>query len=82
MLGKFATILLGPALIGAVGLIVRHILMPSALTPAETEQVGRLAARWGIASLLVLLLIGALLLHFVDEEKGKAQVAYLKQRTF
>ncbi len=78
MLGKFATIL-GPALMGTVGLIVRRILMPSASTPAETEQVGRLAARWGIASILILFLIGALLLYLVNEEKGKAQTAYLTQ---
>ncbi len=78
MLGKFATIL-GPALMGTVGLAARRILMPSAPTPEEMVQVGQLAARWGIASILLLFLIGALLLFFVDEEKGKAQVAYLAQ---
>jgi UMF1 family MFS transporter len=76
MLGKFATIL-GPALMGTVGLAARRILMPSAPTPEEMVQVGQLAARWGIASILLLFLIGAVLLFFVDEEKGKAQVAYL-----
>jgi UMF1 family MFS transporter len=76
MLGKFATIL-GPALMGTVGLAARRILMPSAPTPEEMVQVGQLAARWGIASILSLFLIGAVLLFFVDEEKGKAQVAYL-----
>jgi UMF1 family MFS transporter len=78
MLGKFATIL-GPALMGAVGLAARRILMPAVPTPDEIVQVGQLAARWGIASILLLFLLGAALFYFVDEEKGKAQVAYLRQ---
>ena len=78
MLGKFATIF-GPALVGAVGLAARRILMPSAPTPDEIVQVGQLAARWGIASILLLFLLGAALFYFVDEEQGKAQVAYLRR---
>ena len=76
MLGKFATIL-GPALMSTVGLAARRILMPSTPTPEEMLQVGQVAARWGIASILLLFMVGAILLFFVDEEKGKAQVAYL-----
>jgi UMF1 family MFS transporter len=76
MLGKFATIL-GPALMGTVGLAARRMLMPSTPTPEEMVQVGQLAARWGIASILLLFFIGAALFFFVDEEEGKAQVAYL-----
>ena len=76
MLGKFATIL-GPALMSTVGLAARRILMPSTPSPEEMLQVGQVAARWGIASILLLFLVGAILLFFVDEEKGKAQVAYL-----
>ena len=76
MLGKLAVIL-GPALMGLVGLIVKRVLMPVAPTPAQVIAVGHLASRWGIASLLILFVTGAILFYFVDEEKGKAQAALL-----
>ena len=76
MLGKFAAIL-GPALMGIVGLIVRRILMPPAPTPEQIESVGRIASRWGIGSILLLFLIGSILFYFVDEEKGKQEAARL-----
>ncbi|MDY6837276.1 MAG: MFS transporter [Thermodesulfobacteriota bacterium] len=76
MLGKFAAIL-GPVLVGVVGLATRRILMPPAPTAEQMVQVGELAARWGIGSILVLFLIGGILLFFVDEDKAKAQLAYL-----
>jgi UMF1 family MFS transporter len=76
MLGKLAVIL-GPALMGLVGLIVKRILMPASPTPAQVLAVGQLASRWGIASILILFVIGAILFYFVDEEKGKAQAALL-----
>jgi UMF1 family MFS transporter len=76
MLGKFAVIL-GPALMGVVGLIARRILMPPAPTPEQVTAIGQLAARWGIASILILFLVGAILFYFVDEEKGKQQAALL-----
>jgi UMF1 family MFS transporter len=76
MLGKLAVIL-GPALMGLVGLIVKRVLMPVSPTPAQLIAVGHLASRWGIASLLILFVIGAILFYFVDEEKGKAQAALL-----
>jgi UMF1 family MFS transporter len=76
MLGKLAVIL-GPALMGLVGLIVKRILMPASPTPAQVVAVGQLASRWGIASILILFVIGAVLFYFVDEEKGKAQAALL-----
>jgi len=74
MLGKFAAIL-GPVLIGFVGLIVRHILMPLSPTAEQFVHVSRLASRWGIASILLLFIMGAILLFFVDEEKGKMEAA-------
>jgi UMF1 family MFS transporter len=76
MLGKLAVIL-GPALMGLVGLIVKRVLMPVSPTPAQVISVGHLASRWGIASLLILFVTGAILFYFVDEEKGKAQAALL-----
>ena len=76
MLGKFAAIF-GPALMGVVGLIAKRILMPVAPTPEQVVYVGQLASRWSIGSILLLFLIGAILLYFVDEEKGRAEVVYL-----
>jgi UMF1 family MFS transporter len=76
MLGKFAVII-GPALMGIVGLTVKRILMPPAPTPEQVSAVGQLASRWSIASILILFLLGAILFYFVDEEKGKEQAALL-----
>jgi len=78
MLGKFAAIL-GPLLIGVVGLVVRRILMPASPTPDQIEQVGILASRIGIGSILILFISGAILFYFVDEEKGKAELAVLAE---
>ncbi|MBN1277995.1 MAG: MFS transporter [Deltaproteobacteria bacterium] len=71
MMGKFAAIF-GPALMGTVGLIVRGLMMPVSPSPLQIDHVGKLASRWGIASIIILFLIGAILFHFVDEEKGMA----------
>jgi len=76
MLGKFAAII-GPVLVGGVGLVMRRILMPADPTATELVQVGALAARWSMASVLILFAAGAILLYFVDEEKGRAQAALL-----
>jgi UMF1 family MFS transporter len=78
MLGKFAAIV-GPALMGVVGLIARRLLMPPTPTPGQIEHVGQLASRWSIGSVLILFLIGAILFYFVDEEKGKEEAAYLSE---
>ncbi len=77
MLGKFAAIL-GPVLIGFCGLMAKKILMPPSPTPDQITYVSRLAARWGIASIILLFIIGAILLFFVDEEKGKMEAACLE----
>jgi UMF1 family MFS transporter len=76
MLGKFAAII-GPVLVGGVGLFMRRILIPTDPTATDLVQVGALAARWSMASVLILFAAGAILLYFVDEEKGKAQAALL-----
>jgi UMF1 family MFS transporter len=78
MLGKFAAIM-GPALMGIVGLIVKRMLMPPSPTPEQITAVGQLASRWGIGSLLILFITGAVLFYFVDEEKGKKQAKYLAE---
>jgi len=78
MLGKFAAIL-GPVLIGVVGLMVRRLLMPASPSPEQIQQVGILASRIGIGSILILFISGAILFYFVDEEKGKAELAVLSE---
>lgn len=66
MLGKFAAIF-GPVLIGTVGLIVRGI-----------GYSANFASRMGIASVAILFIVGGILLYFVDEEKGKAEIRHLR----
>jgi UMF1 family MFS transporter len=68
MLGKFASIV-GPALMGAVGLAVRGALMPAAPSAADLIRVGQMASRWSIASILMLFIAGAVLLYFVENPK-------------
>ena len=78
MLGKFAAIL-GPALMGVVGLIMKNLLMPESPSAEQLIQVGQDAARWSIASIIVLFVIGAVLFYFVDEEKGRLEAKYLSK---
>ena len=78
MLGKFATII-GPSLMGVVGLIAKRLLTPPSPTPGQIEQIKHLAARWSISSILLLFLIGGVLFYFVNEEKGKAEIRYLSK---
>lgn len=78
MLGKFAAII-GPAMMGAVGLMVRRLLMPPAPTPEQFKSIGQLASRWSIASILILFIVGAILFYFVDEEKGRQEAAFLAE---
>jgi UMF1 family MFS transporter len=76
MLGKFAAII-GPVLVGGAGLLVRRLLMPADPSAEEMVRVGTLAARWSMGSVLILFAAGAILLAFVDEEKGRRQAAML-----
>lgn len=79
MLGKFAAIL-GPVLMGLAGLMVRRILMPPDPTAEQLVAVGQHAARWGLASIILLFLVGGILFFFVDEDKGRAEAAYLTEK--
>jgi UMF1 family MFS transporter len=56
------------------------MLMPASPSPEQITAVGHLASRCSMASILILFVLGAVLLHFVDEEKGRAEAAYLSQR--
>ena len=76
MLGKFAVII-GPALMGIVGLMVKRMMMPPSPSAEQITAVGQLAARWGIGSILILFVLGAVLFYFVDEDKGRQQAEYL-----
>ncbi len=76
MLGKFAAII-GPALMGMTALLVRNVLMPDSPTPEMLISVGRTAARWSIASVVLLFIIGGILFYFVDEKKGKDEIKNL-----
>ena len=78
MVGKFAAII-GPALIGIVGLWSRKALMPESPSAEQILEVGQQASRLSIASVVFLFVIGAFLLFFVDEEKGKEEAKYLNQ---
>jgi UMF1 family MFS transporter len=78
MLGKFAAII-GPALMGIVGLVVRRMLMPPAPTTEQLISIGQTASRWSIGSISILFIVGVVLFYFVDEEKGKEQAKYLAE---
>jgi UMF1 family MFS transporter len=66
MLGKFASII-GPALMGAVGLMVRQSLMPEAPSVEQMARIGQIASRTSILSLLILFAAGAILLWRVED---------------
>ena len=76
MLGKFAVIA-GPVLMGVTGLAVRRILMPPGASPEQAARIGQTASRFSMGSLLVLFLAGAILFHFVDEEKARENIREL-----
>ena len=66
MLGKFA-VFLGPVLMGGVGLLARSMGYSSDI-----------ASRAGMISIAFFFIAGGLLLYFVDEEKGRAEVRFLE----
>jgi len=78
MLGKFAAIF-GPALMAVIGLTVKKLLMPPAPTPEQIVHIGQIASRWSIGSLILLFVIGLVLFHLIDEDKGRAEAAFLSK---
>ncbi len=66
MVGKFAAIL-GPALMGIIGITVKRVLLISTPYPAQMERISTIATRASIGSVLLLFLAGGLLLYFVKE---------------
>jgi len=80
MLGKFAAIL-GPLLIGVVGLTIKGTLGPLATSPEQQVAISQIASRWGIGSVVLLFVIGAILFKFVDEEEGKREAAYIAEHS-
>lgn len=78
MLGKFAVII-GPVLMGIVGLFARNLMLPPSPTPQQLEAIGQLASRWSIASVAILFLVGGILFFFVDEEKGRREKSALSE---
>jgi UMF1 family MFS transporter len=67
MLGKFAAVF-GPLVMGATGLLIKSIGYSSDI-----------ASRVSITSISIFFIAGAILLYFVDEEKGREEVKYLEQ---
>jgi UMF1 family MFS transporter len=78
MLGKFAAIV-GPLLMGLTGMVAKRLLLPPTPTPEQITATGLLATRMGIISVLLLFIAGGALFYFVDEEKGKGQLAELNE---
>lgn len=68
LIGKFAAIM-GPMLMGLTGLVARRVMMPVDASPEQVIEIGRLASRLGLISIMILFIIGAVLLKMVDEEK-------------
>ncbi len=68
MLGKFAAVI-GPVLMGGVGLLVRWFGYSS-----------NLASRLSIVSISILFIAGGTLFYFVNEEKAKEEIKYLSAK--
>jgi UMF1 family MFS transporter len=74
MLGKFAAII-GPVLMGFSGLMTKRLLLPEFPNPEQIKEVGLLATRTSILSVLILFILGGIVFYFVDEKKGQAELA-------
>jgi MFS transporter, UMF1 family len=78
MLGKFAAII-GPALMGGTGLLVRRWLAVGVTDSDHLTAIGHQAARLSILSVLILFILGGALFYFVDEKRARTEVAALNE---
>ncbi|MBL0715853.1 MAG: hypothetical protein JJV98_19375, partial [Desulfosarcina sp.] len=62
---KFAAIL-GPAMMGVVGLVARRALLDPGASQLQREAATHLATRFSMASVVLLFVIGGGLLYFTD----------------
>jgi UMF1 family MFS transporter len=74
MIGKFAVIV-GPALMGAVGLFAKRLLMPINPSALDVHNIGQLASRISIASILILFVGGGVLFYFVKYKESGPESA-------
>jgi MFS transporter, UMF1 family len=72
MIGKFAVII-GPALMGAAGLFAKRLLMPSGPSAIEVQNIGRIASRISIASILILFIAGGIIFYFTGKDERKSE---------
>jgi UMF1 family MFS transporter len=68
MIGKFAVVF-GPVLMGGVGLFIRSMGYSS-----------NMASRLSITSIALLFIAGGVLFYFVNEEKGRQELAYIQEK--
>jgi UMF1 family MFS transporter len=74
MMGKFAVII-GPALMGTTGLFAKRLLMPNNPSALEAQNIGQLASRISIASILILFIAGGILFYFVKDKASGPESA-------
>ena len=77
MFGKFAVIL-GPALMGSVGLIIKNLLITESTKTSDYQMLSQEASRLSLGSIIILFIVGGIFLFFVDEKKGKLEAKYLE----
>jgi len=74
MIGKSA-VFIGPLIMGVVVLFVNFLLTDVIQYDGTAEEIANLSSRWSLASILLFFISGGALFYFVDEEKGKEQLA-------
>jgi UMF1 family MFS transporter len=70
MMGKFAVII-GPAMMGVVGLAARQLLHDFGPPELSPQAAANLAARFSLASVVVLFVLGGLLFYFANRARAR-----------
>ncbi len=70
MMGKFAVII-GPAMMGVVGLAARNLLRTYGPADMAPEAVAQMASRISISSVVLLFVIGGVLFYLANRSKSK-----------